>query len=270
MTKDKANFNEDSIVASLREIGVTTLEQLVSHIIRKTAAARPNISPIFVVDRLDKTLPIRHTLPTIPVIIDGVEYDPRDIDRFDGTPLHFIYFRRKNGSALFEATTDGEQIKTARLLLTYSKIQDWVPIWDEDGRLGLGQIHGPATDHGGSGNSAPDSGDDDLDSGPPFNARSIQMFSAANYGGDWFWLKEGYQYARLSEVDRNTVLFFSGDWNDQISSLAGVPGPVIYFEHANFQGSTLTIGGYTPIPDLTPMGWNDRISSVRYPPCPGC
>jgi len=252
--------NEADILAALRAEGITTLEQLVSHQLTKLREGPPTPVPLVGVEKVEQGLQFHHVAPRIPVMIDGVEYEPADISRFDGTPLHFIYHRLANGRPLFQATSDRNQVNTLSLIWSFVRPKDyWTGVSDGDGRVGLGRVHDPAQQTQGSG-SAPEP-----DEGPPNWWASVQMFSDDNYGGDWCWLENGYQIAHLSKISRNTVLFFSGDWNDQINSLAGTGGPVTYFEHANFQGSTLTIPPGQPMPELRSLGWNDRISSVRFP-----
>jgi hypothetical protein len=58
------------------------------------------------------------------------------------------------------------------------------------------------------------------------------------------------------------VLFWCGDWNDQISSMGATNTKVIYYRDINFQGPTLTVYPYIAVPDLRVYGWNDAISSV--------
>lgn len=251
------SLNEKDIIAALRAEGITTLEQLVSNTLLRLREGCPTRAPVIGVEECKQGLPITHTAPQIPVTVNGVEYEPADIARFDGTPLHFIYSRRSDGRTLFQGTSDRSQVNTVSLIWSFLQIRDWkpipVPVGSGGTIIGIGQEHGPESSSG---------------TPPPKKERnygSVQMFSDANYEGDWFWLDRGYQYAKLSKVSRNTVLFFSGDWNDQISSISETAGPVTYFEHADFQGSSLTVPPWAPIPNLTWLGWNDRISSVRYP-----
>ena len=47
-----------------------------------------------------------HRVPELPVRIDGVLYDPKDIGRFDGQPLHFVAVPKKSGHELIGSTGD--------------------------------------------------------------------------------------------------------------------------------------------------------------------
>jgi Peptidase inhibitor family I36 len=75
------------------------------------------------------------------------------------------------------------------------------------------------------------------------------VFEHANFGG-----------AQLPVQANSSIGYFSGFWNDRISSLACAPGCVITtFEHANFGGRRQTWAGSVP---FVGRGWNDRISSM--------
>lgn len=74
-------------------------------------------------------------------------------------------------------------------------------------------------------------------------------------------LRSGYVYNDLLKVGRGFLGF--GDWNDVISSVGvgywNVPACVLH-DHINLQGSTYSL--FSPIRNLTDVGWNDRTSSV--------
>ena len=264
-----ADLDEGNVVARLRERGITTVEQLVSHTLSNLREGQPRPAQLIGVEKRDSEEPITHTPPQIPVTIDGIEHDPRDISRFDGTPLHFIFSRLPDGQPSLQATSDGGQLQVARLIWRALNPLDWQPPGPTPPVSPPGQPPpqppGPGSyvwPPGGGTSGQPVSPPPPQQ--PPGDWGSVQMFSDVNYQGDWFWLNKGYEWARLSKVSRGTVLFFSGDWNDQISSIGWTGGPVTYYEHANFQGSSMTIPPKQPTPELVTLGWNDRISSVRY------
>ena len=76
------------------------------------------------------------------------------------------------------------------------------------------------------------------------------------------WLGPHLMWTDLTRVSRNTVLFWSGDWNDVISSLHTWVGTVSLFEHINQQGSSITFQPGQHIASLVPLGWNDRASTI--------
>lgn len=272
-----SDFDEQEVLAALREDGITTLEQLVSRTLQKMRDGRSTPTPLIGPEDGDTSVPIVHGIPQMPVTIDGVEYDPNDVRRFDGTPLHFLFYRLRDGEPILQALTDQSPLVSARLIGLYSRPTDWPPTPTPGSGMpgqappgvvgpgGYDWVNGGKNE--GTTDGATSSSGRIIESppAPPGDYDSIQMFSDVNYEGDWCWLGRGRQYARLSDVSRNKVLFFSGDWNDQISSLGWTGGSVTYYEHAGFKGSTLDLHG-SPVPSLTEIGWNDRISSVRYWP----
>lgn len=245
-------FDEADIVASLREEGITTIEQLVSRAAARQRDGRPQNSIRVGVEATEPGLPLQHSTPHFPVAVDGVVYDPNDLSRFDGSALHFLLLHDESGP-LLQATTDAKKIAAIKAVDVLVRPRDFVPDRPEEGLPG-GRHKDPRQDHY----------EPPPPPQPPVTGSSIQMFSDIDWEGDWCWLDKGFQISRLSKVSRNTVLMFSGDWNDHISSLSATDGFVTYFEHANFQGSSITIEPYHPKNHLLDIGWNDRISSVRY------
>ena len=94
----------------------------------------------------------------------------------------------------------------------------------------------------------------------PVTLGQVQMFDDADYRGNWIWLASGYQWLDLTRVSRGG--FFGGDWNDAISSLSSTDTFCIYAEHVRLEGSSLLLPPGKPVPNLSSLGWNDRISSV--------
>jgi hypothetical protein len=199
--------------------------------------------------------PITHIPPSIELTIDGTVYDPSDIVRFDGQPLHFVL----SGSDL-AAFTDPWPIKTAVGNRAFRGV-----LYPTDSGMTVDEHGRPFYKVGGS-----DGGSRTRT--PPWqvNYGSLKMFSDINWGGDWFWLDEGWAWPDLTRVWRNKVLFFHGNWNDVISSVTGTASMVTYCEHIYYKGSTLTVPERRPqdsLPNLHVLGWGDRISSViHWPP----
>lgn len=55
-----------------------------------------------------------------------------------------------------------------------------------------------------------------------------------------------------------------GTWNDHISSLkVGSHMELIVFRDVNYGGESKTFSGPVDVSDLTPLGWNDQISSLK-------
>lgn len=84
---------------------------------------------------------------------------------------------------------------------------------------------------------------------------------------NWFWLEPGYEYPDLTRLRLEHGIFSGGrSWNDEISSVrAGMGNSYVhFFEHINFGGSSLVLGIRESVDNLTALGWNDRVSSVRH------
>ena len=129
-------------------------------------------------------------------------------------------------------------------------------------------------DFAGGGGSLPSSGGcgfmgvQDCDPPTHWPERQAQFFDAAGYDGNWFWLQPGYAIPDLRRMVRGASIFGDdGDWNDVISSIRSGRMPNSYLElceHVDFGGSTLSLGVNQDVGNLTDLGWNDRVSSVRH------
>lgn len=250
----------DEIITDFADRGIVSLEDYVRSTLAATAGgsdpnthgdclARDALRTSFTVAK-DK--PITHVPPAVQLTIDGVVYDPADIVRHNGTPLHFVAY----GKTL-AAFTEPRIIKAAIADGDFGGIMHTMGLTVGPDGQPFYQIGGST---GGSRHVT-----------PPWqvNYGSLKMFSDINWGGDWFWLEEGWAWRDLTRVWRNKVLFFHGDWNDVISSVTCTASAVTYYEHIHFQGSTLTIPGHQPQdsrPNLHTVGWGDRISSVAHWP----
>jgi hypothetical protein len=82
-------------------------------------------------------------------------------------------------------------------------------------------------------------------------------------GGNSLSLQPGFLYKDLTNVHMSGMWPFGSDWNDQISAVTLNGATVVCAEHTNFEGSTLLLSPQSGnLIDLSPLGWNDRISSV--------
>ena len=108
----------EDIVRELRNRGIKSLEDLLDMIrqavTRRSDSAKATPDPVnfkqFSVGADYKPRQdIVHTVPKIPVLIDGVMFDPKDIKRFDGQELHFIAARdRQSMIAIADRTVMGK------------------------------------------------------------------------------------------------------------------------------------------------------------------
>ncbi|WP_030712623.1 hypothetical protein [Streptomyces sp. NRRL F-2580] len=231
-------------VLKLKEDGVSSLEEAIV-LLRDGWGARRllnrgELEPIDFGKMRKKSPPealarIEHVVPEVPFVVRGVEYEPKDITRFNGKGLHFIttpdsdcmlalddrdtwvdwmqllYFERNKGSLNLSRGGEFPGVAHVRAALIETK-------WYEDIKLD-GEV----------------------------------IANAPNRG-----------YARLSKVSRGA--FGELDWNDVISSFAMYRTQVAtIYDPMNWGDPTwslvLPYGSlYGEALDLTTYGWNDRAS----------
>jgi hypothetical protein len=222
---------------------------------------------------------IRHRPPECPLFIDGVAHDPADIVRYDGTPLHMTVTETADGVCLHAFTHDVTiQALTALFAM---RVLDWGtppgggpsqpgqqgPSWPPTngcGFMGMEPCYPPSRPPSGSGGSGGSSGGGGTVPAiiDPMYQGTVCIFEHVDYHGDWFWVESGRVYSDLTEVSRNTTLWWSDDWNDTISSMSMTNDHMLYSEHTHQQGNTLYLKPNTKVRELVSIGWNDRISSV--------
>lgn len=285
------------VLQALAQNGIEDLEQLVKAQIdsAKMSTYKPDSLNLYALPADtpgDPAYPIVHRRPEMPVLVDGVLYDPADINRFDGQPLHFLVKPNDDGSAALLAYT-GSQWTTA--LRTYFQLRDMLSAFDvvpvdfsipgpptapnpiTPPPIPLPAVPGsPGAPKAPSVQQPPSSGNPQSPSpltkqppSPPLVALALpppptesQFFSDANFGGDWMWLGPHLAWNDLTRVPRARFLVFSSNWNDVISSLRTWVGTVTLYEDINRGGSSITFPPANHIPDLGPSGWNDRVSSI--------
>ncbi|WP_327091635.1 hypothetical protein OIE66_13675 [Nonomuraea sp. NBC_01738] len=221
-------LSEDDVLAVLGESGITTLEALVQHALAVPPPAQPQpldhamlLTPV---STAVADVPLKQRPPQVAVIVDGVEYDPGDITRFDGQMLTFV----ADGSPdRILAYTDDRPLRAAV----------WV-----------------ATTLGAQSPITPASADSQVTQG------EVQMFEHHFYDGDWFWCGARQGWSDLTNVRHGS--WPGSDWNDTISSAKPTDCLVYYYEHINYGGIALYAPPGIALDDLQRFGWNDRISSV--------
>ena len=157
---------------------------------------------------------IRHIVPQVPITIDGIEYEPNDIKRFDGQPLHFFPVMRSGYASAMHVFT---QARDAFRYTHEFKQLEVIPV--------LGD--------------------------------RVVIFEHINYQGHDkdFWVN-------ISNLGGCWMYPFHG-WNDQISSIQSGSRTTTFYEHVDYKGSSFTMMNNQSISNLVPLGWNDRISSIR-------
>lgn len=211
--------------------------------------------------------PLRHRVPEVPFHHNGDLMDPGDVERFDGSPLHWAIVGEGEDARLVACDYFDEIVRLAQRQSAINLVKS-----EATRRQGpadrTGRGHEAGGPHGGEyegtvfGPADGDSGSRALTNFPPFTLRpggssyvtcpanpprppkGAQFFEHDNFGGHWFWLDPGFTWPDLRQVDMGG--WFGTDWNDKISSLKTGDGFVVLCEHINLGGSTLTFFGAVP------------------------
>ena len=132
-------------------------------------------------DDPDHTAPgLVHKTPKVPVVIDGVRYEPEDIHRFDGRPLYMIV-----------------DLAEPDVLTGFTKQRDFRAAADAK----KGELDASITSQFAAGQYA-------------------DYFSSDECTGDKLTVHSGWAINDLRAVQRGCVLWWcAGDWNDAISSV---------------------------------------------------
>jgi len=260
------NLTKETLVKAFNEDGIFDLEGVAEHMLKRIKndiEIQQNEPRLIDFAPLGKRTPknlargIVHVAPEVPFVLDGISYDPQDIRRFDGKALVFIPIVATDGSTWLQlfneeigAVIAGYfQMRQIESLLNPADFPTLFPPPPRPGELPP-QPYQPF--------DPPGNTPIHHEPNPPLTWDQVQMFAEADYGGDWLWLAKGYMRRDLTRVSRG----WFGDWNDVISSLSSNNTSCIYCEHINLEGSKLFLGPNKPIPHLSALGWNDRISSV--------
>jgi hypothetical protein len=228
-------LSEDDVLSVLSESGITTLQSLVQHALAVPPPAQPQ--PLDSLRLLapgtpqttEPSTPPTHRPPRVAVIVDGVEYDPQDITRFDGQTLTFV--------------ADGN---TDRILAYTDDRPLYTAMWAA-GMLGRLSTPTGAREDVRAGSAPPTFGE-------------TRMFEHHFFDGDWFWVPANHGWADLTRLRHGS--WPGSDWNDTISSVARTDCLMGYFEHINYGGIKLVVPAGFELTELDTWGWNDRISSV--------
>jgi hypothetical protein len=249
----------EKILMALSAEGVDTIPELIDRLLafQNSMPRKPHDGALpagHALTRMDRLQPGRteivHRPPLVPLYVDGLAVEPADIVQFNGEALHFLVSKLpQEGEVVLNAFTGPDYLNYLKGAHAASfgvpEPTFPLPIGGACGWMGTQ----PCVTH-----PSP--------SMPPFTLGQIQMFSDIEFKGDWFWLSAGYAYPDLRKVKRACTLWFCGDWNDVISSMAGTNTRVTYFTDINYGGSSYTIPPNTPFHDLRTLGLNDTISSI--------
>jgi hypothetical protein len=275
---DRLRFED--ILAALEQDGIRDLEQLVKRELAEArryaeAAARIDVFSSAAMPAADEATNSIHRPPEMPILIDGVLHDPKDITRFNGKALHFIAPRPGSDEHLRAYSGD----KWQQSLSLYIQMRDMLSLFDvtpldfpipgvmpPPGPGGPGfpppPPFVPVPGSPGTSHDPPRPEPTPPPATPPPRPSEAQFFSDAGYSGDWLWLGPRLQWSDLTRVSRARTLFWSSDWNDVISSVISWFGIVVLCEHINLGGSSFGIQAGIPIFNLASYGWNDKTSSI--------
>jgi hypothetical protein len=236
----------EDVAAQLRKEGFDALDVVLALMSRLSEAKRDRVrarridfqqfSKPTPPERVARTV---HRVPELPFVLNGTNYDPKDIRRFDGRELHFI--ATAPGEPI--VAIDDREIMAKWWQLTY-----------------LSSLSSKSTG-GGPRFYDPPAG------WAPGRIQTV-FYENIWFDGDYLQLDAGYGWPDLTEVHRGFL--HSDDWNDTISSLVmfGTSACVLC-EDIHYEGSTLSFFGPVPgtgatpeIADLRVWGWNDRTSSM--------
>jgi hypothetical protein len=243
------NLTVEDVLKILEEDGIRDLQQFVKRELRQTKASRQaqrrasllGPAPSKPSARGKAQRPI-----TVPILIDGVLYDPKDIHRFDGQILHFV---APSATRPFQAFT-GDQWPTAvRTFIQYRNVTSILQLENvEEG--------GPYPPPGGGGKGG--------NGGGPVIYPGAEFFSDINFSGDHLFVDHGRERSDLTQIGRGDF-WDRHTWNDCICSV-GIPVPkfgfVVLCEDINLGGASHSVPD--AVTDLTPFGWNNRASSIVF------
>lgn len=252
------------VLKALRDAGIKDLEDLVGHVIGK-AQSEPEALDLFAPAKTAPEAEYLHRPPKIAFTVAGVTYDPRDIKRFDGQPLHFVSRRAGNKDRDLIGFIGNDWV---RAIGSYFQMQQLAGI-----------VAPPATGAGGSINPAtayytPGSNYWDPYPGkqkgavaagipPGHEVPSLvgRVYQHANFQGDRLRINGLQQCSDLTLQSRGFLGL--GDWNDIISSVQTDGATLLLFEHIHYAGDTLLVLPSDNLNNLADVGWNDRVSSLK-------
>jgi hypothetical protein len=229
--------NYDRLRAALADAHISTLDDLVHHMARfervssGEAILLPSSGP--------EPAPSPDQLPAAPsivhLVLDGKPLQaPEELTPYNGTPLYYTPVRDGAAVALAAFTSRNRMIADAgHLPANLSEV-----------------MAQPEFEH--------------LCQQPPDNLpEQACFFQDVNEGGDVVCLAPARAYPDLTRVGRHKVLWwYTGDWNDVVSSVSWCRWDVSLYEHVNYGGSQLWLPAGCNTPSLVELGWNDKASAI--------
>lgn len=279
---NSSNFKDltpETLLQAYEEEGIRSLEDLTKRLI--AAIQDPNGRPQKIsYDLFSEPTPkeildkIEHKVPEVPFRVDRVEYDPKDIVRFNGKELCYISTSRSRGSELLvieDKNVWSSFLQTnalASLVSSDPSSSDPIYLGAKGGRSVVVNVTTTDTrSFPGGGAGSVGTTDATVVVGQPPHTKgtvgslptSVTMYNDADFDGYSIELEAGKEFFDLTSC---YIFWPFDDWNDEISSIAATLGNCVYFEHVHRWGSSLVLERTVGRRNLLEIGWNDRISSV--------
>lgn len=169
-----------------------------------------------------------HGIPKYPITVDGVRYEPEEITKFNGQPLHTYWAldSEKEGVLHFFTTKEGIEEHLRARYPDFKGFPDPSSLTQSS---------------------------DETDSDLGILTLTSNFYKNTYYGGDYFHLYP--DQAKWCLI---------GGWSNAISSLycSADGGWCNNYDLCFFGGSYLGIQAGSSIPALSVFGWNDKINSI--------
>jgi hypothetical protein len=173
-------------------------------------------------------------IPSVPVVLDGVQYSPAEFARLSDQPRDFVVDQKAEAAGVILA------FSTTSALQTYMESQGTLPNAADWQRFLQGQPGFPAA------TPAP---------------QDVQPASACDCIKSRFYQDIYYESARLTLCVGGGYSQLRA-WDNQISSVVADGRWTALFSLPDYGGSRLWIRGALDVRTLVPYGWNDIASSL--------
>lgn len=263
------NLTQDEMLAAIKEEKIETVTDLVARLAstfnESTDQRSPSPKPLDV-QALSKPASreiisaIEHRVPKVPFILNGIEYDPRDIRRFDGRALYFIAGSKavpRDSMLVFDdraiVTNWLQMVHLTKMVnLDLANASSSPSQSPGTGVLTHGPEHPPnPKDSWSTGGSVPIDGGIPATDPPDSVTADALMFWYWNFHGPSLRLGPHQQIADL------------GPWSRNITSLWATTSLCGYFDTLGFQAAILLVVPGNSYNDLDLLGWDERIASVQ-------
>jgi hypothetical protein len=281
-TSSLYNLTPDEILMALKEDGVESLEGLVTRLtetIKDSADQSSQFPSRINLQLLSRQTPkelvstIVHRVPKVSFVLDGTEYDPKDIRRFDGREIHFVIGSQSAPRNAMLAFEDRNILANWLQIIYLSKfaglnVASTSPSQSTD--IGI-LVHGPEhpqTPGGGAWGPSPrplpppPAEQGPLPTYSPHATVEVRMFDQVNFKGQMLMLGPGLSLPVLTWVPRGQFLQWKADWNDAIRSIYSTSSVCAYFEDVSFSGAIRIVVPNLNVYDLEWLGFDKSISSV--------